>query len=289
MNTYDPGRDGPRRPACGRDRCRAPPGLQRLELPARRRAGRRVRPRRLPRRGDRRRIGKIDEASHATDESYLVVDTGPWIFGKKVHDPGRHGDPHRPHRPQGVRGPTKDQVKASPEFDADLYTEAAYRDKVGGYYDDTYRTRRSNPDTASPSGRALGRPGGTATAAWAVSPVSVAVRPAASARLAAWAIAGSGDGRVRLRQDHGRRARWPADRLALPRRGRAAPAGQRGQDGGRHTADRRGPLAVAGGGGGLDRASAAPPASRASSPARRSSAATATCCAEPTRTCDWST
>ena len=29
-------------------------------------------------------IGKVDEATSATDTSYLVVDTGPWIFGKKV-------------------------------------------------------------------------------------------------------------------------------------------------------------------------------------------------------------
>ena len=29
-------------------------------------------------------IGKVDEATTATDSSYLVVDTGPWIFGKKV-------------------------------------------------------------------------------------------------------------------------------------------------------------------------------------------------------------
>lgn len=29
-------------------------------------------------------IGKIDEASDETGASYVVVDTGPWIFGKKV-------------------------------------------------------------------------------------------------------------------------------------------------------------------------------------------------------------
>ena len=29
-------------------------------------------------------IGKIDEASNEIGASYLVVDTGPWIFGKKV-------------------------------------------------------------------------------------------------------------------------------------------------------------------------------------------------------------
>jgi len=29
-------------------------------------------------------IGKIDEATYETSQSYIVVDTGPWIFGKKV-------------------------------------------------------------------------------------------------------------------------------------------------------------------------------------------------------------
>nr|MBA3380786.1 PRC-barrel domain containing protein [Actinomycetota bacterium] len=29
-------------------------------------------------------IGKIDEATYETGSSYVVVDTGPWIFGKKV-------------------------------------------------------------------------------------------------------------------------------------------------------------------------------------------------------------
>ena len=29
-------------------------------------------------------IGKVDEATHVTGRSSIVVDTGPWIFGKKV-------------------------------------------------------------------------------------------------------------------------------------------------------------------------------------------------------------
>ena len=29
-------------------------------------------------------IGKVDEAPYETARSYVVVDTGPWIFGKKV-------------------------------------------------------------------------------------------------------------------------------------------------------------------------------------------------------------
>ena len=29
-------------------------------------------------------IGKVDDATYDVGSSYLVVDTGPWIFGKKV-------------------------------------------------------------------------------------------------------------------------------------------------------------------------------------------------------------
>ena len=29
-------------------------------------------------------IGKIDEATYETSRSFIVVDTGPWIFGTKV-------------------------------------------------------------------------------------------------------------------------------------------------------------------------------------------------------------
>ena len=29
-------------------------------------------------------IGKVDEATYDVGSSYIVVDTGPWIFGKKV-------------------------------------------------------------------------------------------------------------------------------------------------------------------------------------------------------------
>jgi hypothetical protein len=29
-------------------------------------------------------IGKVDEATYNAGSSYIIVDTGPWIFGKKV-------------------------------------------------------------------------------------------------------------------------------------------------------------------------------------------------------------
>ena len=34
-------------------------------------------------------IGKVDEATYDVGTSYMVVDTGPWIFGRKVLLPAR--------------------------------------------------------------------------------------------------------------------------------------------------------------------------------------------------------
>ena len=79
-------------------------------------------------------IGKVDEATYDTGSSYLVVDTGPWIFGKKVLLPA--GVVSRIDRDDEkvYVDRTKDQIKDAPEFDADSYREDDYRDRVGSYY-----------------------------------------------------------------------------------------------------------------------------------------------------------
>jgi hypothetical protein len=83
-------------------------------------------------------IGKIDHASNEVAASYLVVDTGPWIFGRKVMLPAgvvNHID-HDDRRVYVDR--SKDQIKAAPEFDEINHADSTYRDKLGGYYGDTY-------------------------------------------------------------------------------------------------------------------------------------------------------
>ncbi|MFU8871105.1 PRC-barrel domain-containing protein [Micromonospora sp. SL4-19] len=83
-------------------------------------------------------IGKVDRASHEVNSSYLVVDTGPWIFGKKVMLPAGTVN-HVDHDERKVYvDRSKDQIKAAPEYDESTDTDPAYRDKLGGYYDDTY-------------------------------------------------------------------------------------------------------------------------------------------------------
>ncbi len=82
-------------------------------------------------------IGKIDESSTLVGDSYLVVDTGPWIFGKRVLLPAGTVN-HIDSLEQKIYvDRTKSQIKDSPEFDPDQFGPE-YRDKLGGYYHSTY-------------------------------------------------------------------------------------------------------------------------------------------------------
>jgi hypothetical protein len=91
------------------------------------------------------RIGKIDEATDEVGGSAVVVDTGPWIFGRKVIVPA--GVIERVDWDENVVhvGLTKDQVKDSPEFDAERgWRDEEYRNRLGEYYNTTYGTRRAS-------------------------------------------------------------------------------------------------------------------------------------------------
>ena len=85
-------------------------------------------------------IGKIDEATHDVGGSYVVVDTGPWIFGKKVLLPA--GMIERVDRTdeQVFVGLTKEQIKNAPEFDEVTYRNDEYRSSLADYYS-PYLTR----------------------------------------------------------------------------------------------------------------------------------------------------
>jgi len=79
-------------------------------------------------------IGKVDEATQDVGESYVVVDTGGWIFGKKVLLPA--GLIERVDRDEEKVwiDRTKDEIENAPEFDKDNYESDEYRSSVGGYY-----------------------------------------------------------------------------------------------------------------------------------------------------------
>ncbi len=80
-------------------------------------------------------IGKVDEHSAEVGAQYLVVDTGPWIFGKHVLLPaGTIMSVDAVNRSVQV-GRTKDEIKDSPEYHQDKHAgDADYRNDIGAYY-----------------------------------------------------------------------------------------------------------------------------------------------------------
>jgi hypothetical protein len=79
-------------------------------------------------------IGKVDEASNDVSASYIVVDTGPWIFGKKVMLPaGVIRDVDLDTETVFVNR-SKDEIKNAPEFDETKARSDSYRNKLGSYY-----------------------------------------------------------------------------------------------------------------------------------------------------------
>jgi hypothetical protein len=79
-------------------------------------------------------IGKVDEATYDVGASYIVVDTGPWIFGKKVMLPaGVIRDVDLDTETVFVEL-TKDEIKNAPELDENRYRDESYRHELSGYY-----------------------------------------------------------------------------------------------------------------------------------------------------------
>jgi hypothetical protein len=79
-------------------------------------------------------IGKVDKASNDVGSAFIVVDTGPWIFGKKVMIPAGIVRDIDPDTQTIFVDRTKDEIKNSPEFDDDMFEDPAYRDRLGSYY-----------------------------------------------------------------------------------------------------------------------------------------------------------
>ncbi|UXX91829.1 PRC-barrel domain containing protein [Streptomyces sp. AD2-2] len=80
-------------------------------------------------------IGKVDKHSDEVDDSYLVVDTGVWIFGKEVLLPASTVVSIDPNEKKVSVGLTKQQIKDAPEFDREKHLgDRGYHDQVGTYY-----------------------------------------------------------------------------------------------------------------------------------------------------------
>ncbi|MCW2979883.1 MAG: hypothetical protein JWO14_1610, partial [Solirubrobacterales bacterium] len=78
-------------------------------------------------------IGKVDEATYEENANGLVVDTGPWIFGKKVVLPAGVVDRVDPDEQKVYVHRTKDQIKESPRF-GETGLDTSGRIEVGDYY-----------------------------------------------------------------------------------------------------------------------------------------------------------
>jgi hypothetical protein len=78
-------------------------------------------------------IGKIDEASTEAGSAFVVVDTGPWIFGKKRMIPARVIERIDDAEERVYVRMTKDQIKDAPDFDE------SHRSRPADY--DTYYSR----------------------------------------------------------------------------------------------------------------------------------------------------
>ena len=78
-------------------------------------------------------IGKIDKKSDEASSSYVVVDTGFWIFGKKRQVPaGAITNVAHDNDKVHVQM-TKEQIKSAPDFDSDQLDDAS-RTSHSDYY-----------------------------------------------------------------------------------------------------------------------------------------------------------
>ncbi|BCJ75377.1 PRC-barrel domain-containing protein [Catellatospora bangladeshensis] len=79
-------------------------------------------------------IGKIDEQTGEVGSRYVVVDTGPWIFGSKVLLPAGLIKDIDLDDERVYVDCTKDEIKDAPEYDAERHDDTVYRDALGSYY-----------------------------------------------------------------------------------------------------------------------------------------------------------
>lgn len=79
-------------------------------------------------------IGKVDDATHDTGAASIVVDTGPWILGRKVMLPAGVVQRIDNNDQKVYVDCTKDQIKDAPEYDPDTGGSQEYRDRLGDYF-----------------------------------------------------------------------------------------------------------------------------------------------------------
>jgi hypothetical protein len=107
-------------------------------------------------------IGTVDEATNEVGASYLVVDTGPWIFGKHVLLPAGVIERIDAGERRIIVGRTRDEIKRAPEYDPEGDLSMGYRQEVGSYYAAQPQSRQT-PRARSTSRSSSSRTRGTST------------------------------------------------------------------------------------------------------------------------------
>ena len=83
-------------------------------------------------------IGKVDEATYDVGSSYIVVDTGPLLFGKRVMLPAGLIESINLENRKVLIARSKDEINAAPEFDPETHTDTAYMTELELYYASLY-------------------------------------------------------------------------------------------------------------------------------------------------------
>jgi hypothetical protein len=84
-------------------------------------------------------IGKIDAASKEIGMRYLVVDTGPWIFGRQVMLPAGLVERVEVTTKRVYVRRTREQIKNAPDFNLARHHDPRYREALGIYYGPSLR------------------------------------------------------------------------------------------------------------------------------------------------------
>jgi hypothetical protein len=80
------------------------------------------------------KVGTIVDAAYELGSSWLVVDTGPWILGRKVLLPAGVVTSIDPDSRKVHVDRSRDEIKESPEHDPSGYADQEYRLALADYY-----------------------------------------------------------------------------------------------------------------------------------------------------------
>jgi hypothetical protein len=79
-------------------------------------------------------IGTIEESTAKGRQNYLVVDTGPWIFGKRVLLPAGVVERIDTAEEKVFVSRSRNEIKDAPEYDPESGMNEPFRQRIGSYY-----------------------------------------------------------------------------------------------------------------------------------------------------------